>query len=115
MCIYQVIWMDELDNVLFYNDLRIIDDPRFMMERAGSTWNLRIREVRSRDGGKYRCMANTDPMVIKFFDLTVFGEQIIRFLDYHVNSVDSAYIPVNSPYIPVDPPGFPRRPPPPLL
>lgn len=66
--------MDKYDNVLFYNELRIIDDRRFELLRQGSTWNLRITGLVRRDAGKYRCVVNSDPVIFKYYELTVYGE-----------------------------------------
>lgn len=65
--------MDKYDNVLFWNDNRIIDDMRFEMLDQNSMWNLRIKEVSPLDAGKYRCVTNTEPVQYRFYELIVYG------------------------------------------
>lgn len=66
--------MDELDNVLYYNDNKIIDSRRFTLKTGmGRNWDMMIHDVESSDEGLYRCVANTSPITIKYYKLTVFG------------------------------------------
>ncbi|XP_067930991.1 lachesin-like [Watersipora subatra] len=67
-----VAWMDKMDNVLFYNEQRIIDDERFEMLHSGNQWNLQIKNVSTLDGGQYRCLLNSSPVQLKFSDLIVY-------------------------------------------
>lgn len=66
--------MDEHDNVLYYNENKIIDNGRFMLTQRSKHWEMQIYEVRAEDEGLYRCVANTNPIKIKYYQLTVFGE-----------------------------------------
>lgn len=66
--------MDKHDNVLYYNENRMIDDPRFMLTRLNRNWDLIIREIDIHDEGSYRCVANTAPIKLKFYQLTVYGK-----------------------------------------
>lgn len=64
--------MDKYDNVLYYNEERIIDDERFiLLQPDDSQWNLQIKDLSARDGGRYRCITNTDPILITYYDLIV--------------------------------------------
>ena len=65
--------MDEKDNVLYYNEARIIDDKRFTLLNMGRSWDLIIRSVNESDQGIYRCAANTIPIKLKYYKLDVFG------------------------------------------
>lgn len=72
--------MDKYDNVLFFNDERIIDDPRFDLIQPNNMWNLRIQNVSPLDAGKYRCIINTEPIESKFYELIVYGKSTTRAL-----------------------------------
>jgi len=66
--------MDKHDNVLYFNENRMIDDMRFAMSKLDRNWDLVIRKVDARDEGSYRCVANTVPIKLKYYQLTVFGK-----------------------------------------
>ena len=68
--------MDKGDNVLFYNEERIIDDARFAVtfDNSRTQWSMRIFGVSPKDNGRYRCVANTKPIKLKYYQLTVFGK-----------------------------------------
>ena len=72
---FQVVWMDQYDNVLYYDTNRIIDNDNFELMRPGdgNMWNLRISQLAVKDEGRYRCIENSNPMQIQFFDLIVNG------------------------------------------
>jgi len=65
--------MDKHDNVLYFNENRMIDDMRFAMSKLDRNWDLVIRKVDARDEGSYRCVANTVPIKLNY-QLTVFGK-----------------------------------------
>lgn len=66
--------MDHYNNVLFYDDVRIIDDNRFSLFTKAKEWDLIIRDVKENDQGRYRCVANTSPIRLKYYELIVFGK-----------------------------------------
>jgi len=68
--------MDQYDNVLFFNENKMIDDPSFELMQSGSTWNLRINNIKARHAGRYRCVVNTVPIKMKYYELTVLGKLI---------------------------------------
>lgn len=67
--------MDKYDNVLYYNQDRIIDDSRFELMKQGEfIWNLRISNLAPRDSGKYRCLTNTETIQSILYDLIVYSK-----------------------------------------
>lgn len=70
----KVLWMDDSNNVLFYNDVKMIDNMRYTLSKLSRNWDLVIRNVSESDEGIYRCVANTGPVNLKFYKLTVFGK-----------------------------------------
>ena len=66
--------MDKHDNVLYYNENRMIDDDRFTLSKLDRSWDLIIRRVTAKDEGSYRCVANTQPIKLKYYQLTIFGK-----------------------------------------
>ena len=65
--------MDQHDNVLYYNENKIIDSNRFRLAQRDKDWTMEIYDVRVEDEGLYRCVANTNPIKIKYYQLVVFG------------------------------------------
>jgi len=71
-----MVWMDEFDNVLYYNENHVIDDIRFELSHSGTKWDLIIRNVTRRDAGKYRCFSNAQPLQLHYYyDLVVLGRK----------------------------------------
>lgn len=73
--------MDQYDNVLFYDDVRIIDDQRFTLAKREKKWDLVIHDVEQRDQGRYRCVANTSPIKLKYYELVIFGTYLQYIID----------------------------------
>lgn len=65
--------MDQYNNVLYYNNDRIIDNENFELIRPGDSnmWNLRITQLANKDEGRYRCIENSESIQIQYFDLIV--------------------------------------------
>lgn len=74
--------MDKADNVLYYNEDRMIDDNRFNLTRTGNNWNLLINKISPLDAGQYRCVVNTDPVQVKFYGVAVLGKYSIIDIIY---------------------------------
>lgn len=71
-----MVWMDEFDNVLYYNENHVIDDIRFKLSHSGTKWDLIIQNVTRRDAGKYRCFSNAQPLQLHYYyDLVVLGKR----------------------------------------
>ncbi|KAF6017053.1 hypothetical protein EB796_024639 [Bugula neritina] len=85
-----MVWMDEFDNVLYYNENHVIDDIRFKLSHSGTKWDLIIQNVTRRDAGKYRCFSNAQPLQLHYYyDLVVLEPaKIDRVLSSKDISVD---------------------------
>ncbi|XP_059175322.1 lachesin-like isoform X2 [Physella acuta] len=69
---HKVVWVDQWDTVLTFNDQRVIDDMRLSVQhRNEREWNLQLDKVKHSDQGMYTCQVNTDPSIFHGVMLSV--------------------------------------------